>query len=126
MQYQQIYIYQYPESALAKFGMVTTIQQQSTNNNPSKWRQDILQHLWIVDPTKLKQSLENKKIDTNIVSDGGVHHYHSSFELVITAKLELVATNKGKIYSIEFHESSYRSELYGVLAALVSLHYKGI
>jgi hypothetical protein len=54
-------LYQYSESTLAKFDMVPTIQQQPTTHNPSKWRQDILRHLQILDPLKLQQSLENKR-----------------------------------------------------------------
>jgi hypothetical protein len=80
-----------------------------------------LRHLEILDTLKMKQSLKNKKIDTYIVSDGGVHNYQSNFGLVIASQSQVVATNKGKIYSIEFHKSSYRSELYGVLAAAVSM-----
>jgi hypothetical protein len=116
-------LYQYPESTLAKFDMVTTIQHDNPPNKICKWRHDILQYLRIIDITNLKQSLENKKIPTNVVSDGGIHHYQSNFGVVIAAKSDVVATNKGKIYSIEFHESSYRSELYGLLAAVVSLRH---
>jgi hypothetical protein len=116
-------LYQYPESTLAKFDTVTTIPQGKPPNEPCKWRNDILQHLRIIDVTKLKQRLESTKIPTNVVSDGGVHHYQSNFGLVTAAKSDMVATNRGKIYSIEFHESSYCSELYGLLAAVVSLRH---
>jgi hypothetical protein len=33
----------------------------------------------------------------------------------------MVATNHGKLYSPEFYESSYRSELFSVLAGMVTL-----
>jgi hypothetical protein len=51
------------------------------------------------------------------------YNYQSNFGLVIASKSEVIATNKGKIYSIEFHESLYQSEIYGMLAAAVSLHH---
>jgi hypothetical protein len=41
----------------------------------------------------------------------------------LQSKSRIVATNKGKIYSVELHESSYQSELFGMLAAAVSLRY---
>jgi ribonuclease HI len=62
------------------------------------------------------------KGEVNIVSDGGVHDYNSNYGVVIASKSNIVATNKGKIYSVPFHESSYRSEMFGMLAATVSLH----
>jgi ribonuclease HI len=119
-------LYQCPESTLEKFDMVTTIQHGNPPNELCKWRHDIFTHLQILDIRKLKQSLENKNIPTKVVSNGGgglVHHYQSKFGLVIAAKYNVVARNKSKIYSIEFHESSYRSELYGLLAAVVSLRH---
>jgi hypothetical protein len=71
--------------------------------------------------TTLQKALEEKETAINIVSDGGVNDYKSNFRMVIAVKSNIVATNKGKIYSVAFHESSYRSELFGVLAATVSL-----
>jgi ribonuclease HI len=55
--------------------------------------------------------------------DGGVHDYNSNFGMVIAVTSKIVATNKGKIYSVAFHESSYRSEMLEVLATIVSLQY---
>jgi hypothetical protein len=115
-------IYLYPISTLVKFDIVATNQQNPTKD-ASKWGCNILRHFKILDITKLRSSLENKNIETNIASDGGVHNYQSIFGLVITSKSDVVATNKGKIYSIKFHESFYCSELFGILAALVSLRH---
>jgi hypothetical protein len=89
----------------------------------TKWKKAILQLLQIEDLQRLQQALEFKETEVNIVSDGGVHDYNSNFGLVIAVKSRIVATNKGKIYSVEFHELSYRSELFGMLAAAVSLLY---
>jgi hypothetical protein len=55
--------------------------------------------------TQFYNNLGNK--DITIVSDGGIHNYHSKFGFVIATKSTMVAKNKGQIYSIEFHESSY-------------------
>jgi hypothetical protein len=67
--------------------------------------------------------VQEEKADIHIVSDGGVHKYQGNFGLVIAYKGDSLATNHGKLYSIEFYESSYRSKLYGVLAGLVSFHH---
>jgi hypothetical protein len=76
-----------------------------------------------VDFPWLEQALEDQESEINIVSDGGVHDYNSNFGAVIALKSTTLATNKGKIYSVAFHESSYRSELFGVLAVTVSLRH---
>jgi hypothetical protein len=91
--------------------------------NATKWREEILQHFQVLDMTKFYKDLDNKDITINIVSDGGVHDYHSNFGFVIATKSTIVTQNMGQIYSVEFHESSYRSELYGMLAAIVSFNH---
>lgn len=92
-------------------------------SDENKWRRVILQHLQVLDMTSFYNDLHNDNITINIVSDGGVHQYHSNFGLVIASKSRIVAQNLGQIYSVEFHESSYRSELYGMLAAVVSFNH---
>jgi hypothetical protein len=67
--------------------------------------------------------LQDKGAEINIVSDGGVHNYNSNFGMVIAIKLKAVAMNIGKTYSVAFHKSSYHSEIYGVLAGIVSIRY---
>jgi hypothetical protein len=54
--------------------------------------------------TRLYDDIDNNDIPINIVSDGGVHKYHSNFGLVIASKSRIVAQNLGQIYSVEFHE----------------------
>jgi ribonuclease HI len=55
------------------------------------------------------------------VSDGGVHKYEGNYGVVMAQGLNILASTKGKIYSLEFHESSYWSELHGMLAGVVML-----
>jgi hypothetical protein len=88
-----------------------------------QWRQEILKHLEVDDIDELRQALSDPKKDAKIVSDGGVHHYHSNFGPVIAVNGTIVASNMGNLYSIQFHESSYCSELFGMLAATVTLHH---
>jgi hypothetical protein len=65
--------------------------------------------------------MADPKTEVNILPDGGVHDYNSNYGVVIASKWTTVATSKGKIYSIRFHQSSYCSEMFGMLAATVSL-----
>jgi hypothetical protein len=88
-----------------------------------KWRHELLRNLLIDDMTMLQKALEEKAMTMNIVSDGGVHDYNGNFGMVKAVKSKIVATNKGKMYSIAFHESSYRSELFGVLARINKIHH---
>jgi ribonuclease HI len=52
-----------------------------------------------------------------------VHNYQGNFGVVIAYKGTPLSVNYGKLYSIEFYKSSYRSELYGILAGLTTLNY---
>jgi hypothetical protein len=60
-------------------------------------------------------------LTTTAVSDGGVHNYESNFGVVIADQHKVITTNMGKLYSIDFYESSHRSEMYGVLSALATI-----
>lgn len=103
------------ESILFQFATTNEKSSPTQSVDDTKWRQGILQHLTIIDMMKFNEDLDNKDITINIVSDRGVHHYHSNFGLVIATKFKIVAQNMGQIYSVEFHESSYRLEHYGML-----------
>jgi hypothetical protein len=56
-----------------------------------------------------------------VVSDGGVYQYEGNYGLVIADHYTILVSNMGKIYSIDFYESSHRSEMYGVMASLVTI-----
>ena len=74
-----------------------------------------------LDEEYLKEALHGDQII--IVSYGGVHEYQGNFGGVISNGTEHVATNYGKIYSVEFMASPYRSELYSMLAGIMTLKY---
>jgi hypothetical protein len=116
-------IYNNPESIIFKFTPTTDRLSIPPPKDKTCWKQEILKHLQIFDMTQFYTDLGNKDIAINIVSDDGVHNYHSNFGLVVATKPRIVAKNKGQIYGVEFHESSYRSELYGMLAAIVSFNH---
>jgi hypothetical protein len=76
-----------------------------------------------MDESSLRKAFSNPIKPLNMVSDGGVHDYQSNYGVVIADDADTFAKNLGKIYSIQFHESSYRSEMYGLLAAIASLRH---
>jgi ribonuclease HI len=57
----------------------------------------------------------------NITTHGGVHDYNGMFGVVIHQDGNIIATNHCKLYVPELYESSYRSEIYAMLAGLVTL-----
>jgi hypothetical protein len=103
---------------------------ESQNSHPPKpiypnlrqWRSNILHRIHIDYPQLLASSIENKE-PLLVVSDGGVHEYHSNFGATIAATQLPLAYTYGKLYSIELYESSYRAEMYGMLAGVVMLQY---
>ena len=56
-----------------------------------------------------------------MATDGGVDGTSGTFGISISNSMIDVATNKGKLYAQQFYQSSFRSELYAVLAGLVSI-----
>jgi hypothetical protein len=61
--------------------------------------------------------------DSNIyiVSDGGVYNYEVTYGVVISDGNNPLMKNYGKLYSLDFCESSYRSESYAMLAGIITL-----
>jgi hypothetical protein len=58
-----------------------------------------------------------------IISDGGVFNYEGTFGVIISDGSLPIASNNGKLYSVDFVESSFRSEMYSMLAGILSLVY---
>jgi hypothetical protein len=112
-------LYTYNDSIFVKFQIVKEQLGREIPVKDIQWKWEILRHLLILDNTTVIQDLDNKLIPINIVSDGGVHDYHSNYRLVIASKLRIITQNMGQIYSVEFHESLYWSELFGMLVAIV-------
>jgi hypothetical protein len=58
-----------------------------------------------------------------IVTDGGTYEYNGTYGVIITHEETMIATNYRKLYSPEFYESSYWSEIYALLSGIVSFRY---
>jgi hypothetical protein len=88
-----------------------------------KCQATILRHAEIYDTQRFQDTCNTANAEIMIMSNGGVHNYQGNFGLVIAHKGVHLAVNYDKLYSIEFYESSYHSELYGVLSGLVTFHH---
>ena len=55
-----------------------------------------------------------------IVSDGGVSDHRGTYGVVLSDGINAFATNKGKMYSVNYLESPFRSEMYALLAGIIS------
>jgi ribonuclease HI len=75
---------------------------------------EILRNLIIEDELELRRSLNDRESTLNIILDVFIKKSNYGYSLV---------TNVGKIFSIPFHESSYRAELFGMLAAVTTLRH---
>ena len=91
-----------------------------------EWRKEILEETEVINEERVSnvihpddpESIEELNFD--IITDGGVSDLNGIFGLVITDGNHPMIKNKGKIYSVDYLESPYRSEMYGVLAGLVT------
>jgi hypothetical protein len=58
-----------------------------------------------------------------VITAGGLDDNWGTFEVIISDGGKLVlAENMGQLYSIDFLQTSYRSELYGMVAGLVTFN----
>jgi hypothetical protein len=88
--------------------------------NKAKWNNHFIENTVITDVQQLKELLKNPETPIIIVSDGGVINYEGTFGLVISNGTNPIAKNNGKLYSVDFFESSFRSKLYALLAGLIT------
>jgi hypothetical protein len=86
-----------------------------------KWTNHFTDNTIIKDVQKTKDLLTSTTSPIIIVSDGGVHNYEGTFGVVISDGIYPIVHNNGKLYSVDFFESSFRSELYAMLAGLLTL-----
>jgi hypothetical protein len=96
--------------------------QNDAANRTSMWEQTICENISIrKTEEEMQQMKEIENINYCIITDGGTYEYNGTFGIIITHDDSLLDTNYGKLYSPEFYKSSYRSELYLVLAGIITL-----
>jgi ribonuclease HI len=86
----------------------------------SDWKNSFIGNTTILDNNKLLRFISQEEFTIFIASDGSVHNYEGTFGIAISDGSSLVATNNGKFYSVDFCESSYRSELYAMLSGVLT------
>jgi hypothetical protein len=89
--------------------------------NQVKWNNHFIENTIVTDVQKIKELLTNSEAPIIIISNGGVFNYEGTFGLVISDDTSPIAQSNGKLYSVDFFESSFRSELYELLAGLLTL-----
>ena len=92
---------------------------QQFGNEVEEWQHSFIKNLNTLDESIIKKSLNNSNQSFYIISDGGVFQYDGTFGVIISDGINPIANNHGKLYSVEFFESSYLSELYGMLAGIL-------
>jgi hypothetical protein len=95
--------------------------QQPEPRDTNMWKQHMIRHIQVPDQHNIKQVLEDPDSSIYLVSDGGVHNYNGNYGVVLAQSATILATTMGKRYIVEFHESSNRAKLHGMLAGLVLL-----
>jgi hypothetical protein len=75
------------------------------------WTNNFIENIRVTDGSKLKQLFsQEEEIKVYIASDGGVHNYEGTFGVVLSDGNSPFVQNNGKFYSVDFYESSYRSD----------------
>jgi hypothetical protein len=100
--------YKYPESVVINFTNTQPHISKYQSLDNQKWKKQFVRHLSIADLINLRQALEDEESSICIVSDGGVHNYHGNYGVVMAQSTNILAKTMGKLYSVEFNESSYR------------------
>jgi hypothetical protein len=76
------------------------------------WKCCFIENTIVTDKHKLQTVLSQHEFTIFIASDGEVYNYDGTFGVAISDGNSILAKNNGKFYSVDFCESSYRSELY--------------
>lgn len=87
----------------------------------TEWSDPIISNLDIVNEDKLVLLAKDNSKPISIISDGGVYNYEGTYGLVTSDGQAPIASNNGKLYSVDFFETSFRSEMYSMLAGIISL-----
>ena len=117
-------IYSTTNIQTVKFNSSITINNQHTEKTEKiDWQTSMLTNLQVIQDDRIHIVAQDDASPIYIISDGGVHNYEGIFGVMISDGLSPIASNKGKLYSVDFFETSYRSEMYSMLAGIMSLHY---
>jgi ribonuclease HI len=74
----------------------------------------------VTDAIKFRQLFSQEDLTIYVASDGGVHNYEGTFGVIMSDGSSPFAKNHEKFYSVDFCESLCRSELFAMLAGILS------
>jgi hypothetical protein len=88
--------------------------------NKLQWMDCFVENIKITDKDRLLQLFSQDELTIYIASDGGVFNYEGTFGVIFSDGVTSIAQNNGKFYSVDFCESSYRSEIFAMLSGIFS------
>ena len=95
-------------------------------NNQQKvgddWIDPMIANMIIINEERVKIIAKDTVSKIHITSDGGVHNYEGTFGVIISDGSSPIVSTNGKLYIVDFFESSYRSEMYSMLAGIMTLN----
>ena len=92
-----------------------------SQDSVEEWSDPMTTNLNIINEDRVKAIAQDDSVPLYIISDGGVHNYEGNFGVIISDGSSPIASTNGKLYSVDFFESSFRSEMYSMLAGIMSL-----
>jgi ribonuclease HI len=98
----------------------TTQTERIITTTPPDWKTCFINNIIITDGPKLRNLISHYESTIYIASDGGVYNYEGTFGVILSDGSSTFAQNHGKFYSVDFCESSYRSELFAMLSGILS------
>jgi ribonuclease HI len=84
------------------------------------WTTPFTENTIVTDDITFRRLFSQDEFTIYITSDGGVHNYEGTFGVILSDGLSSFAQNHGKLFSVDFCESSYRSELFAMLSGILS------
>jgi ribonuclease HI len=104
---------------IATFSHATKSERLIIPDQP-QWTNGFIENIIVTDSLKFKTLFSQPEFTIYIASDGGVFNYEGTFGVLLSDGLSPFAQNNGKFYSVDFCESSYRSELFAMLSGVLS------
>jgi hypothetical protein len=117
-------------SLVATFNNPDLLEKTIMKHQPA-WEDPFIENTTVSDTTNIHKLFSQDEFIVFIASDGGVYNHEGTFGIVISDGNAPLAHNNGKFYSVDFCESSFRSELYAMLAGILTfqslcIHYKAL
>jgi hypothetical protein len=80
------------------------------------------QHLVVHDEETWTNLLSSDEVVVHRITDGGLYDYWGIFGVVISDGTKVLVDNKGQMYSVDFQQSSFWLDMYGMLPGIMTFH----